>query len=57
MEISTNDVLSSNFFFCGSDSKKGAGNGSYYNIAFKFNFTANQFVLEAGIVVIKYEVQ
>ena len=24
-------------------------------IAFKFSFTGNQFVLEAGIVVIKYE--
>ena len=46
--------------FCLSDflrkrlqGKEGVGS----DIAFKFTFTGNQFVLEASIVVIKYEVQ
>ena len=35
--------------------RKHRGGRSY--IAFKFSFTGNRFVLEAGIVVTKYEVQ
>ena len=41
-------------FFAEVTLRKG---GWGYYIAFKFTFTGNQFVLEACIVVIKYEVQ